>query len=95
MTDMFKTILATSIAAASLAVVALPAQAATGNISCDVGSPIVGSEDLISQELTAMGYTVDGVEEWNNCVRAFVVKADGSLGMMFFEPGSLKLLGAA
>lgn len=92
---MFKTILATSVAAASLTVVALPAQAANGNISCEVGAPIVGAEDMISQELTAMGYNVDGVEEWNNCVRAFVVKADGSLGMAFFKPGSLKLVGEA
>lgn len=92
---MFRTIFATALAAASLAVVAVPAQAAYSNISCDVGAPIVGAEDMISQELTAMGYDVDGIEEWNNCVRAFVVKADGTLGMVFFEPGSLKLLGAA
>ncbi|KRA42009.1 PepSY domain-containing protein [Devosia sp. Root635] len=91
---MFK-IIATAVAAAGLAVVALPAQAATGGITCDTGAAIAGSEDVISQELTAMGYTVDGIEEWNNCVRAFVVKTDGSLGMVFFEPGTLKLVGEA
>ena len=92
---MFKTMIATVIAATSLATVSLPAQAATGGVTCDAGASIAGQEDVISQELTAMGYTVDSVEEWNNCVRAFVVKADGSLGMTFFEPGSLKLVGEA
>ena len=91
---MFKTIIAAAVAATSLATVAVPAQAATG-VTCDVGASIIGSEDAITQELTAMGYTVDGVEEWNNCVRAFVVKADGSMGMAFFEPGSLKLVAEA
>lgn len=93
---MFKTIIATAIAATSLAMVSVPAQAAgAGAVTCDTGASIAGLEDSISQELTAMGYTVDSVEEWNNCVRAFVVKADGSLGMAFFEPGSLKLVGEA
>jgi hypothetical protein len=91
---MFKTIIAAAVAATSLATVAVPAQAATG-VTCDIGASIIGSEDAITQELTAMGYTVDGVEEWNNCVRAFVVKADGSMGMAFFEPGSLKLVAEA
>lgn len=94
-TDMYKTIVAVAIAAASLAIVSLPAQAAAGGVTCDAGASIAGQEDVISQELTAMGYSVDSVEEWNNCVRAFVVKADGSLGMAFFEPGSLKLVGEA
>ena len=93
---MFKTIIATAVAVTSLAVVALPAQAAgAAGITCDAGASIAGSEDLIAQELTEMGYTVNGIEEWNNCVRAFVVQADGSLGMAFFEPGSLKLVGEA
>jgi hypothetical protein len=91
---MFKTIFAAAVAVTSLAVIAVPAQAATG-VTCDVGASITGSEDAITQELTAMGYTVDGVEEWNNCVRAFVVKADGTMGMAFFEPGSLKPVGEA
>ena len=91
---MFKTVIATAVAVTSLAVVALPAQAAD-DITCDVGASIIGSEEAIIQDLTAMGYTVDSIEEWNNCVRAFVVKADGSLGMAFFEPGSLKLVGEA
>ena len=93
---MFKTILATAIAATSLAIVSVPAQAAgAGMVTCDTGASIEGLEESISQELTAMGYTVDSIEEWNNCVRAFVVKADGSLDMAFFEPGSLKLVGEA
>ena len=91
---MFRTVIATAVAVTSLALVALPAQAA-GGIACDVGASIAGAEDTIKQELTAMGYTVDSIEEWNNCVRAFVVEADGSLGMAFFEPGSLKLVGEA
>lgn len=91
---MFRTTIATAVAVTSLALVALPAQAA-GGITCEVGASIVGAEDAIKQELTAMGYTVDSIEEWNNCVRAFVVEADGSLGMAFFEPGSLKLVGEA
>lgn len=91
---MLKTIFAAAVAVTSVAVIAVPAQAATG-VACDVGASVVGSEEVITQELTAMGYTVDGIEEWNNCVRAFVVKADGSLGMAFFEPGSLKLVGEA
>lgn len=84
---MLKTIFAAAVAVTSLAVIAVPAQAASG-VTCDVGA-----EEAITQELTAMGYTVNGIEEWNNCVRAFVVKADGSLGMAFFEPGSLELVG--
>src|SRR6218665_1687163 len=93
--DMFKTIITTAIAVTSLAAVTLPAQAASTGVTCDVGATIAGSEDVIAQELTAQGYDVNGIEEWNNCVRAFVVKADGSLGMAFFEPGSLKLVGEA
>lgn len=92
---MLKTIIATAIALTSLTIIALPAQAAAGGITCDAGASIAGHEDAISQELTAMGYAVDAVEEWNNCVRAFVVKADGTMGMVFFEPGSLKLVGEA
>jgi len=92
---MFKTIIASAIAVTSLGMIALPAQAASGDVICNVGASIVGNETMISQELTAQGYTVDGIEEWNNCVRAFVVKADGSLGMAFFEPGSLKLISEA
>ena len=91
---MFKTIIATAVAVTSLAIVALPAQAASG-VTCDAGASIIGSEDAIARELTEMGYSVDSIEEWNNCVRAFVVKADGSLGMAFFEPGSLELVGEA
>lgn len=89
---MLKTIFAAAVAVTSLAVIAVPAQAASG-VTCDVGASVVGAEEAITQELTAMGYTVNGIEEWNNCVRAFVVKADGSLGMAFFEPGSLELVG--
>ncbi len=90
---MFKTIFATAVAVTSLAVIALPAQAATtAGYACDTGASIIGSEDAISAELTAQGYNVTGVEEWNNCVRAFVVKADGSQGMALFEPGTLKLV---
>ena len=89
---MFKTIVAAAVAVTSLAVVTLPAQAAAGGITCDVGASIIGSEDMIESELTAQGYDVSGVEEWNNCVRAFVVNADGTSGMAFFEPGSLKLI---
>ena len=93
---MFKTIIATAAVVTGLAAVAVPAQAAAATaIACDAGASITGSEEAITMELTAMGYTVDGVEEWNNCVRAFVVKADGSLGMAFFEPGSLKPVGTA
>lgn len=93
---MFKTIIATAAVVTGLAAVAVPAQAATATaIACDAGASITGSEEAITMELTAMGYAVDGVEEWNNCVRAFVVKADGTLGMAFFEPGSLKPVGDA
>jgi len=90
---MFKTIIATAIAVTSLGIVALPAQAATGGITCNAGASIAGNETAITQQLTAQGYTVDGIEEWNNCVRAYVVKADGSLGMAFFQPGSLTPVG--
>lgn len=90
---MFKTIFAAAVAVTSLAVVALPAQAATtaGHV-CETGASILGSEDVITAELTAQGYDVTGVEEWNNCVRAFIVKADGSQGMALFQPGSLELV---
>lgn len=91
---MFKTVVATALAVTSLGAIALPAQAADG-VTCDAGASIIGAEDAITQDLTAMGYAVDSIEEWNNCVRAFVVKADGSLGMAFFEPGSLKPVGEA
>lgn len=90
---MFKTIFAAAVAVTSLAVIAIPAQAATtAGYACDTGASIVGSEDMITAELTAQGYAVTGVEEWNNCVRAFVVKADGSQGMALFQPGSLELV---
>lgn len=89
---MFKTIIAAAIAASSLGVVALPAQAATSHagVTCDRGASIAGNKDLITQELRAKGFNVESVESWNNCVRAFIVQPNGSLSMAFFEPGSLK-----
>ncbi|WP_323014943.1 hypothetical protein [Devosia sp.] len=89
---MFKTAFAAAVALGGLALVALPAQAATGGASCTATDSVVGNEDIIAQRLTEQGYAVDGIEDWSGCVRAFVTKADGSIGMALFEPITLRPL---
>ncbi|MET3926589.1 PepSY domain-containing protein [Devosia sp. 2618] len=85
---MIKIIMATAVAATSLAFVTLPAQAQS-EMACNASHSIVGRENTISRQLERMGYDVQSVEAWNNCVRAYLVNPDGSLEMAFFQPGSL------
>lgn len=92
---MIKTIITAAFATVTLIAVAVPAQAQSASVAqCDdTGYSISDNETTITMQLERQGYEVTGVEEWNNCVRAFVVKADGSTGMAFFDPISLKPVG--
>jgi hypothetical protein len=96
MFQMSKTFITAAFATIALAGIAVPAQAAqsTGVPQCDPGGYSISKDaTTITMQLEQQGYKVDGVEDWNNCVRAFVVKADGSTGMAFFDPVSLKPVG--
>lgn len=92
---MLKTVFTTAIAALSLAGVSLPAQAATiaAGACDDIDYSVHDNANSITAQLEAQGLTVTGVDEWSNCVRAFVVHADGSTGMAFFDPLTLEAVG--
>ena len=92
---MIKTLIATSVAALSLGVVSLPVQAADVSPGAcdDIEYSIHDNADSIAAQLEQQGYAVSGVDEWSNCVRAFVVGADGSTSMAFFDPLTLKWVG--
>lgn len=91
---MTKTLIAAAIATMSLAAVAVPAYAAQPLTAvCDTSNvSIQDNTTTITMQLEQQGYDVSGVDEWAGCVRAFVTKADGSTGMAFFDPNSLKLV---
>jgi hypothetical protein len=91
---MTKTLIAAAVATMSLAAVALPAHADQPlTVACDVSNvSIQDNETTIAMQLQQQGYDVSGVDEWAGCVRAFVTKADGTTGMAFFDPNSLKLV---
>lgn len=92
---MIKTLITAAIASTTLIAVAVPAQAQSVSVAqCDdSGYSISDNETTIAMQLEQKGYDVTGIDEWNNCVRAYVVKADGTSGMVFFEPQSLKPVG--
>jgi hypothetical protein len=93
---MIKTFITAAFATMTLVSVAVPAQAqSTASVAqCDdTGYSISDNETTIAMQIEQQGYTVTGVDEWNNCVRAFVVKADGTTGMAFFDPLTLKPVG--
>jgi hypothetical protein len=92
---MIKTLFAVGVAAASLGVIALPVQAAgLSPAACDdIEYSVADNADAIAAQLEQQGYAVSGVDEWSNCVRAFVVNADGSTGMAFFDPLTLRPVG--
>ena len=92
---MIKTLITAAFATVTLAAVAVPAQAQSASVAqCDsTGDSISDNETTISMQLEQQGYNVTGIDEWNNCVRAYVVKADGSTGMAFFDPSTLQPVG--
>ncbi|MBU1304028.1 MAG: hypothetical protein KKF33_00720 [Alphaproteobacteria bacterium] len=85
---MLKTIITAAFATVSLVTVSLPAQAATGNdsVGCDAGYSISDNADSLITRLEAKGVAVSGVEDWSGCVRAYVTKADGTTGMVIYDP---------
>lgn len=93
---MIKTLFATSVAIATLGLVAVPVQAA-GSVApgacSDTELSVHDEADAIAAQLEQQGYTVSGVDEWSSCVRAFVVNPDGTTGMAFFDPMTLKQVG--
>lgn len=92
---MIKTLITAAFATVTLVAVAVPAQAQSASVAqCDSADySISDNETTIDMQLQREGYNVTGIDEWNNCVRAFVVKADGSTGMVFFDPQSLQPVG--
>jgi hypothetical protein len=49
--------------------------------------------DLNAQDLTELqrrGVPATSVERWNGCIRAFVTKPDGTQGMEFFDPNTMR-----
>lgn len=93
--------IAMTLAAAGLALgaAALPAQANTlaantvSPTSCDATYSVRHHEFAIEQGLKREGYNISGVNDWNGCVQAFITRADGSQGMAFFDPVTLKPVG--
>ena len=47
---------------------------------------------LDKQRLREVGVAATSVERWNGCLRAFVVRADGSRAMEIYDPVSLRRL---
>lgn len=92
---MLKTLLATGFATLTLAAVAVPASAAEPlAAACSTtGYSISDNETAITAGLAEQGYDVSGVEEWSGCVRAYIVNADGSTSMAFFDPLTLRPMG--
>lgn len=91
---MSRLLVASAFAALSVAAVAVPANAAQPlSVACDTGTVSMTDDTSIIMQLEQQGYDVSGVDEWAGCVRAFVVKADGSTGMAFFQPNSLRWVG--
>ncbi len=90
---MIKTFIAASLALTSIVAVSLPAQAAKGDTAvpyCDSSVDISANADTILQQLDAKGVKATSVEDWNGCVRAFIVNPNGSQGMAFFDPDTLQ-----
>lgn len=84
---MIKTLVTAAFASISLIAVAMPAQAANlTDVSCDTNYSVSDNEASIIDRLSADGVAVQSVEDWSGCVRAYVTKADGSTGMVIYDP---------
>ncbi|AKR54289.1 hypothetical protein GCM10011321_25010 [Youhaiella tibetensis] len=90
---MQKLLLPVLLAVSSVGAMALPAQAASVP-RCEIGSS-TDHFDADENELRVrgLGLNVQRVEEWNNCIRAYVRNADGSESVMYFDPVSLRQVG--
>ncbi len=83
-----RTIALLAAVATSIALLALPAQAEQS--STDNNTKIFNHEEAaVLGALTSRGLDVSGVEEWGGLIRAFVVDADGSTTMQFFDKSDL------
>lgn len=88
----------TAVAALGL-VAAVPAYAnapaKTASVpACSADVNITDNTDTIAANLASKGVKVQSVDEWNGCVRAFVTRADGTIGMQFYDPDTLAQLPA-
>ena len=81
---MLKTLVTAAFASVSLIAIAVPAQAA-GTV-CDTDYSVADNADSIIQRLDEKGVAVQSVENWDGCVRAYVTKADGTTGMVIYDP---------
>lgn len=87
---MIKNTVIALVAAVSLAGIAAPAFADTdafGDVTPDMRSFL---QDSVETQLQQKGINVDGVENYNGLIRAFVTLEDGTQTMQFFAPGSLE-----
>ena len=83
-----RTIALLAAAATSIALLVLPAQAEQS--STESSTKIFDHEEAaVMGSLTSRGLDVSGVEEWGGLIRAFVVDADGSTTMQFFDKNDL------
>ncbi|KKC35327.1 hypothetical protein WH87_17280 [Devosia epidermidihirudinis] len=93
---MIKFAAAAAFAGLSLAAVAMPAQAASSvgtMVACDSTTSISDNDTAIINALANRGVNVSSVEDWNGCIRAYVTKPDGTVGMQFFDPSTLQQVG--
>ena len=87
---MIKNTVIALIAAASFAGAAAPAFAdnnAFGDVSPDMREFL---QDSVETQLQQKGINVDGVEDYNGLIRAYVTLEDGTQSMQLFTPGSLE-----
>jgi hypothetical protein len=83
-----RTIALLAAAATSIALLASPALAEQS--STETSTKIFNHEEAaVLGALTSRGLHVSGVEEWGGLIRAFVVDADGSTTMQFFNKDNL------
>ncbi|PXA99183.1 hypothetical protein DMC47_04635 [Nostoc sp. 3335mG] len=65
-----------------------------GGFGITIGEPYTDEErdNFDEMYLRQLGVNVqsDGIERWNGCIRAYVVRPDGTLEQQFFEPGSYR-----
>jgi len=90
---MQKLLLSLALAAGTVTAIAVPAQAASVP-RCEIGS----STDHFNYHdnelrVRGLGLNVQRVEEWNNCIRAYVRNPDGSESTMYFDPVTLRQVG--
>lgn len=90
---MYKLLLPFAVAIGSMTTIVLPAHAASVP-RCEIGSSTDSfNADENELRVRGLGLNVQRVEEWNNCIRAYVRNPDGTQSTMYFDPTTLRQVG--